>query len=60
MSGIGILTALAIVAKLPAERLRDAKAAAAYAGLHPANVNREHRFMARPRICKTGNGSLTP
>lgn len=57
-SGIGMLTALALVAKLPAERLRDAKAAAAYVGLTPRERQSGTSIHGRPRICKTGNGSL--
>ena len=58
VSGIGTLTALSIVAKLPVERLRDAKAAAAYAGLTPRERQSGTSIHSRPRICKTGNGSL--
>jgi transposase len=58
ISGIGTLTALAIIAKLPADRLRDGKAAAAYAGLTPRERQSGTSIHGRPRICKTGNGSL--
>jgi transposase len=58
VSGIGNLTAVAIVAKLPTERLRDRKAAAAYAGLTPSERQSGTSIHGTPRICKTGNGSL--
>lgn len=58
VSGIGDLTALAIIAKLPVERLRDAKAAAAYVGLTPRERQSGTSIHGQPRICKTGNGSL--
>lgn len=55
---IGLLTALEIIAKLPVERLRDAKAAAAYVGLTPRERQSGTSIQGRPRICKTGNASL--
>lgn len=58
VSGFGFLTALAIVAKLPADRLRDSKAAAAYAGLAPSERQSGTSVHGKPRICKTGNASL--
>lgn len=58
VSGIGLLTALAIVAKLPVDRLRDGKAAAAYIGVTPSERQSGTSIHGRPRICKTGNGSL--
>jgi transposase len=58
VSGIGELTALSIVAKLPMERLRNAKAAAAYVGLAPSERQSGTSVRGKPRICKTGNGSL--
>lgn len=56
--GIGTLTAAAIVAHLPVERLRDRKAAAAYAGLSPSEHQSGTSVSGRPRICKTGNAEL--
>ena len=58
VSGIGDLTAMALIAKLPIERLRDAKAAAAYVGLTPRERQSGTSIHSQPRICKTGNGSL--
>lgn len=58
VSGIGLLSALAIVAKLPVERLRDGKAAAAYVGLTPRERQSGTSIHGKARICKTGNGSL--
>lgn len=56
--GIGLITAAALVAKLPVARLRDAKAAAAYAGLTPSERQSGTSVRSKPRICKTGNASL--
>lgn len=56
--GLGLLTALAIVAKLPVDRLRSAKAAAAYVGLAPSERQSGTSVHGKPRICKTGNASL--
>jgi transposase len=56
--GIGTITAAAIVAHLPAERLRDQKAAAAYAGLSPSERQSGTSVLGKPRICKTGNADL--
>jgi transposase len=58
VKGIGVLTALQIIAKLPIERLRNAKAAAAYVGLTPRERQSGTSVHGQPRICKTGNGSL--
>ncbi|MGB8907818.1 MAG: transposase [Candidatus Cybelea sp.] len=58
VSGIGTLTALAIAAKLPVERLRDAKAAAAHVGVTPSERQSGTSIHGKARICKTGNGSL--
>ena len=58
VSGIGTLTALAIAAKLPVERLRDAKAAAAYVGVTPSERQSGTSIHGKARICKTVNGSL--
>lgn len=58
VSGIGMLTAVTIVAKLPVERLRDGKAAAAYVGLTPRERQSGTSIHGKPRICKTGNGGL--
>lgn len=56
--GIGFVTAVAIVAKLPLERLRDGKAAAAYIGVTPSERQSGTSVLGKPRICKTGNASL--
>jgi transposase len=58
VKGIGLLTAAALVAKLPAHRLRDAKAAAAYVGLTPSERQSGTSVHGKPRICKTGSSSL--
>lgn len=58
VSGIGILTAAAIVAKLPVERLRDGKAAAAYIGVTPSERQSGTSIHGKPRISKTGNSGL--
>lgn len=58
VQGIGLLTAAALVAKLPAHRLRDGKAAAAYVGLTPAERQSGTSIRGKARICKTGNASL--
>lgn len=58
VQGIGLLTAAELVAKLPVERLRDAKAAAAYVGLTPRQWQSGTSIHRKPRICKTGNASL--
>jgi transposase len=56
--GFGFITAVMIVAKLPVERLRDAKAAAAYVGLSPRERQSGTSVHGKPAICKTGNGAL--
>lgn len=56
--GIGFLTAATLVARLPVERLRDGKAAAAYVGLAPSERQSGSSVRGKPRICKTGNGEL--
>jgi len=56
--GIGLLTAASLVAKLPVERLRNEKAAAAYAGLTPREKQSGTSVHGKPRLCKTGNASL--
>ena len=58
VKGIALLTALEIIAKLPVERLRDAKAAAAYVGLTPRERQSGTSLHGQPHICKTGNASL--
>lgn len=58
VSGFGFITAVAIVAQLPIERLRNAKAAAAYAGLTPSERQSGTSVNGRVRICKTGNATL--
>lgn len=58
VQGIGLVTAANLVAKLPAQRLRDGKAAAAYAGLTPRERQSGTSVRGKTRICKTGNASL--
>jgi transposase len=58
VQGIGLVTAAALVAKLPVHRLRDKKAAAAYVGLCPSERQSGTSVRGKPRICKTGNASL--
>ena len=58
LKGIGLLSGLEIIAKLPVERLRDAKAAAAYVGLTPRERQSGTSIHGQPHICKTGNASL--
>ena len=58
IKGIGFLTAVALVAKLPASRLRNGKAAAAYVGLSPQEWRSGTSIHGKTRICKTGNASL--
>lgn len=56
--GFGFLTAVAVVSRLPMERIRNAKAAAAYVGLTPAERQSGTSVKGKPRICKTGNAEL--
>lgn len=56
--GIGFITAVTIVAKLPIERLRNAKAAVAYVGLAPSERQSGTSVHGKPRICKTGDSDL--
>jgi transposase len=56
--GIGFLTAVSLIAKLPANRLRSAKAAAAHVGLSPREWQSGTSVRGKTRICKTGNASL--
>lgn len=56
--GCGTLSAMAIVARLPLDRIRDGKAAAAYAGLAPSERQSGTSVLGKPRICKTGNSEL--
>jgi transposase len=58
VEGFGFLTAATIVAKLPVERLRDGKAAAAYVGLTPKDRQSGTSVKGKPHICKTGDGTL--
>ena len=58
VAGIGFLTAATLVAKLPVDRLRDAKAAAAYVGLTPRERQSGTSVKGKPRICKTGDATL--
>lgn len=56
--GFGFLSSAAVVARLPIERIRDAKAAGAYVGLTPADRQSGTSVLGVPRICKTGNAEL--
>ncbi len=58
IEGIGFITAVAIIAKLPMEQLRNGKAAAAYVGLTPSDRQSGTSVNGKPRICKTGNAGL--
>lgn len=58
VEGVGFITAAAFVSKLPVNRLRDPKAAAAYVGLTPRERQSGTSVRGKPRLCKTGNGSL--
>lgn len=58
VEGIGLITAATLVANLPAHRLRDGKAAAAYVGLTPSERQSGTSVRGKPRICKTGNSQL--
>jgi transposase len=56
--GIGELSAHAIVAHLPMDRLRNSKAAAAYTGLTPCLRQSGTSINGRPRLSKIGNSRL--
>jgi transposase len=58
IKGIGLVAATAIVSLLPMDRLRNAKAAASYAGLSPSERQSGTSVHGKPRICKTGNSEL--
>lgn len=58
INGIGLVSALTIVARLPVERLRDSKAAAAYVGVTPSDRQSGTSVHGKPHICKTGDGEL--
>ena len=58
IQGFGFLTSASIAARLPVERLRGEKAAAAYVGLSPRERQSGTSINGRPRICKTGNAEL--
>jgi len=58
VKGIGPLTAAMFVAKLPVDRLRNGKAAAAYVGLSPSERQSGTSVHGKPRICKTGDAEL--
>lgn len=58
VKGLGFLTATILVAKLPVDRLRDGKAAAAYVGLTPRDRQSGTSVKGKPHICKTGDGTL--
>ena len=56
--GFGFLTALSIVARLRVEQLRNAKAAAAYAGLSPGERSSGTSVHGKSKICKIGDADL--
>ena len=56
--GFGFLSAAAIVARLPMQQLRNAKAAVAYAGLSPGERRSGTSVHGKPRICKIGDAEL--
>jgi transposase len=56
--GFGFITAVTIAAKLPVDRLRDGKAAAAHVGLAPSERESGTSIRGKPRICKTGDAAL--
>jgi transposase len=56
--GYGFISAVTMVAHLPVDRLRNAKAAAAYVGLSPRDRQSGTSVHGKPRICKTGNAQL--
>ncbi len=56
--GFGFISAASVVAKLPMDRLRDSKAAAAYIGVTPSERQSGTSILGKPRICKTGNAEL--
>ena len=58
IKGFGLISAVALVAKLPIDRLRDGKAAAAYVGLSPRERQSGTSVRGKPRICKTGDAEL--
>lgn len=58
VQGIGLLTAAALIVKLPVSRLRNEKAAAAYAGLSPREKQSGTSVRGQTHLCKTGNASL--
>jgi transposase len=56
--GFGLISAAACIVKLPVNRLRDAKAAAAYTGLTTKDKQSGTSVHGKPRLCKIGNASL--
>lgn len=58
IKSIGFVTAVSLIAYLPMERLRSARAAAAYSGLTPRDWQSGTSVHGRPRICKTGSSQL--
>lgn len=58
IKGFGWLTSVTIVAKLPMQQLRNAKAAAAHAGLAPSQRQSGTSVHGKERICKTGDSEL--
>lgn len=56
--GVGWLTAAVFIAHLPMDRLRNSRAAAAYAGLTPCFRNSGTSVHGRPRLSKIGNAKL--
>lgn len=53
--GIGLLSAATLIAELPMDRLRNAKAAVAFAGISPRDRQSGTSLRAQAHICKTGN-----
>jgi transposase len=58
IKGVGELTAAAVYANLPVDRLRDGKAAAAYGGINPSERESGTSVHGKPRISKIGNSDL--
>jgi transposase len=56
--GVGWLTAAVLIAHLPMDRLRNSRAAAAYAGLTPCFRESGTSVHGRPRLSKIGNAKL--
>jgi len=56
--GFGPLSAASIVARLPVDRLRNAKAAVAQAGLSPGERSSGTSVRGKRKICKVGDADL--